>query len=66
MRFRSLPRTAAIRLITGLFAALMLAQTPAVPTDDAALAPIIAERDAALFSVMFDRCDPEALSLIHI
>lgn len=62
MRFRSLPRIAAMPLIAGLFAALMLSQTPAAPHDDAALAPIIAERDAALFSVMFDRCDPEALA----
>lgn len=62
MRFRSLPRIAAMPLIAGLFAALMLAQTPAAAHDDAALVPIIAERDAALFSVMFDRCDPEALA----
>ncbi|CAM2789497.1 nuclear transport factor 2 family protein [Brevundimonas diminuta] len=62
MRFRSLPRTAAMPLTAGLFVALTLGQTPAAPTDDAALAPIIAEQDAALFSVMFDRCDPEALA----
>ena len=62
MRFRSLPRTAAMPLIAALFVAPTLAQTPAAPTDDAALAPIIAEQDAALFSVMFDRCDPEALA----
>lgn len=52
-------------LIAGLVAALAAAQTPApavVIPDGAALTPIIAERDAALFSTMFDRCDPAALA----
>ena len=52
-------------LIAGLIAALAVAQTPApaaaIP-DEAALAPIIAERDAVLFATMFDRCDPAALA----
>ena len=52
-------------LIAGLTAALAVAQTPApaaaIP-DEAALAPIIAERDAVLFATMFDRCDPAALA----
>ncbi len=52
-------------LIAGLIAALAVAQTPAsaaaIP-DEAALASIIAERDAALFATMFDRCDPAALA----
>lgn len=56
-------------LIAGLIAALALAQTPAqtpppgvVIPDEATLIPIIAERDAALFTTMFDRCDPAALA----
>ncbi|WP_427788602.1 nuclear transport factor 2 family protein [Brevundimonas diminuta] len=49
-------------IIAGLLAALMLGQSPAAPADDAELAHIIAEQDSALFSVMFDRCDPEALA----
>ncbi|WP_313103936.1 nuclear transport factor 2 family protein [Brevundimonas sp.] len=51
-------------MIVGLIAALALAQTssPAVIPDEAALAPIIAERDAVLFTTMFDRCDPAALA----
>ena len=52
-------------LIAGLIAALAVAQTPApaatIP-EEAALAPIIAERDAVLFATMFDRCDPAALA----
>ncbi|PQZ75060.1 MULTISPECIES: nuclear transport factor 2 family protein [unclassified Brevundimonas] len=52
-------------LISGLIAALAVAQSPApaaaIP-DEAALAPIIAERDAVLFATMFDRCDPAALA----
>lgn len=52
-------------LIAGLIAALAVAQSPApaaaIP-DEAVLAPIIAERDAALFATMFDRCDPAALA----
>lgn len=49
-------------IIAGLLAALMLGQSPAAPADDAELAHIIAEQDSALFSFMFDRCDPEALA----
>ena len=50
-------------LIAGLIAALAVAQTPAAAIpDEAALAPIIAERDAVLFATMFDRCDPAALA----
>ena len=52
-------------LIAGLIAALTLVQTPApevVIPDEAALVTIIAERDAALFATMFDRCDPAALA----
>jgi len=52
-------------LIAGLIAALALVQTPApevVIPDEAALVTIIAERDAALFATMFDRCDPAALA----
>lgn len=52
-------------LIAGLVAALAAAQTPApavVIPDGAALTPIIAERDAALFSTMFDHCDPAVLA----
>lgn len=51
-------------MIAGLIAVLALAQTsnPAVIPDEAALAPIIAERDAILFATMFDRCDPAALA----
>ncbi|MEG1028822.1 MAG: nuclear transport factor 2 family protein [Brevundimonas sp.] len=52
-------------LISGLIAALAVAQSPApaaaIP-DEAALAPIIGERDAVLFATMFDRCDPAALA----
>ncbi|MNS39318.1 hypothetical protein D3C72_715960 [compost metagenome] len=52
-------------LISGLIAALAIAQSPApaaaIP-DEAALAPIIAERDAVLFATMFDRCDPATLA----
>jgi len=56
---------APMTLIAGLIAALALAQTPAaapIIPDEATLMPIIAERDAALFSTMFDRCDPAALA----
>ena len=52
-------------LIASLVAALAIAQTPApavVIPDEMALTPIIAERDAALFATMFDRCDPAALA----
>jgi len=52
-------------LIAGLIAALTLVQTPApevVIPDEAALVTIVAERDAALFATMFDRCDPAALA----
>ena len=52
-------------LISGLIAALAVAQSPApaaaIP-DEAALAPIIGERDAVLFATMFDRCDPATLA----
>jgi hypothetical protein len=55
---------APMTLIAGLIAALALAQTPAAAPipDEAKLMPIIAERDTALFSTMFDRCDPAALA----
>lgn len=52
-------------LISGLIAALAIAQSPAPASaipEEAALAPIIAERDAVLFATMFDRCDPAALA----
>ena len=46
-----------------LLAALALGQTPAVALPDGpALTAVIAERDAELFSVMFDRCEPDALA----
>lgn len=55
--------------LPALFAALALAQTPA-PAPSPAPAPNpapdltapIAARDATLFSVMFDQCDPAALA----
>jgi hypothetical protein len=48
---------------TAFLAALALIQTPSVVLPDGpALTAAIAERDAELFSVMFDRCEPEALS----
>ena len=48
---------------TALLAALALIQTPPVALPDGpALTAAIAERDAELFSVMFDRCEPEALA----
>lgn len=48
---------------TALFAALAMVQTPA-PTipDQPALTEAIAARDATLFQVMFDDCDPAALA----
>ncbi|MFC5371432.1 nuclear transport factor 2 family protein [Brevundimonas faecalis] len=52
--------------VAGLIAALALHQSPASPPvalpDQTALEAAIAERDAALFSVMFDGCDPAALA----
>ena len=48
---------------TALLAAISLFQTPPVALPDGpALTAAIAERDAELFSVMFDQCAPEALS----
>ncbi len=48
---------------TGLLAALALLQTPPVALPDgAALTAEINGRDTELFSVMFDRCEPEALA----
>ncbi len=48
---------------TGLLAALALLQTPpATLPDGAALTAEINRRDAELFSVMFDRCEPAALA----
>ncbi len=48
---------------TALLAALALIQTPPVALPDGpALTAVIAEQDARLFSVMFDRCEPEALA----
>lgn len=48
---------------TALLAALALIQTPPVALPDGpALTAAIAERDAELFSVMFDRCEPDALA----
>jgi hypothetical protein len=48
---------------TAILAVLALLQTPPVALPDGpALTAVIAERDAELFSVMFDRCEPEALS----
>ena len=50
-------------LIAGLIAALIQTAAPAVVIpDEAALIPIIAERDTALFTTMFDRCDPATLA----
>jgi len=48
---------------TALLAAMALIQTPPVVLPDGpALTAAIAGRDAELFSVMFDRCEPEALA----
>ena len=48
---------------TGLLAALALIQTPPVALPDGpALTAAIADRDAELFSVMFERCEPSALA----
>lgn len=57
-------------LIAALFAAAMSmtgVQTPPAPAaiqipDQPELTPIIAARDTALFTTMFDRCDPAALA----
>lgn len=49
--------TAAILTVLGL-----LQTAPVALPDGPALTAAIAERDAELFSVMFDRCEPEALS----
>lgn len=49
-------------LIPALFAALAVFQTPATIPDQPALTEAIAARDAALFRVMFDGCDPAALA----
>ncbi len=48
---------------TALLAAMALIQTPPVALPDGtALTAAIAGRDSELFSVMFDRCEPEALA----
>lgn len=50
---------------TALLAAIALVQTPPVNLPDgAALTAAISARDTELFSVMFDRCEPEALAAI--
>ena len=50
-------------LMTPLFAALALLQAqPAVVPAEPALTEAIAARDSALFSVIFDQCDPPALA----
>ncbi len=52
-------------LSIALTSALMLAPAPAAAVtipEGAALEKIIAERDATLFGVMFDRCEPDALA----
>ena len=48
---------------TALLAAMALIQTPPVALPDGpALTAAISGRDSELFSVMFDRCEPEALA----
>ena len=48
---------------TALFAALVLGQSqPVVIPEEPALTEAIAASDTAIFSVMFNRCDPAALS----
>ncbi|MGV8929904.1 MAG: nuclear transport factor 2 family protein [Brevundimonas sp.] len=48
---------------TTFLAILALLQVPPVVLPDgSALTAVIAERDAELFSVMFDRCEPETLA----
>lgn len=52
-------------LLTSALAVLTLGQSatgPAALPDRAELTTIVAARDADLFAVMFDRCDPQALS----
>ncbi|WP_292036918.1 MULTISPECIES: nuclear transport factor 2 family protein [unclassified Brevundimonas] len=54
---------ASMTLIAALIAALIQTTAPVVVIpDEATLTPIIAERDTALFTTMFDRCDPAALA----
>ena len=51
--------------MTALLAAMILAQsTTVVVPDPPALAEAIGARDTALFAVMFDQCDPSALSAL--